>query len=490
MVLQAVITRNLSGQEDAVEILEDVLALDPLDHWAGHEAVLCGVRDKKEFLELCRNDAQTMLDIAFDYSDAGFHDEAATLLGMHIDHPVASAAVPNPLCRTAMVLYVLAWLKKDAGMLEKARQQSPDYFFPSRLHEQVVLEWALEQSGDDPVAAYALGNYHYDLRRHEDAITVWQMAVEKGGRFATLHRNLGIALWNVRRDGTAARECYLRALELDPGDPRLVSEYDQLRNKLNDPLTDRLEFLERHMDMVLERDDCTVAYVALLNLTGNCDKALDVLKNRRFHPWEGGEGAVLRQFTTARLLLGRKALEAGDAATALDHFTGAMETPSNLGEAYHPLQAKADVNYLTGLALQALGRNSEAETHFKRSADESGDFSEMAVTSHGPLSYYRGLALGRLGKENEAALLFEELREFARSRLHETAVIDYFATSLPNLLVFEEDLQARRDAENHLLIALACHGLGDLAGAKSHLERVLAFSRTDQRAADLATVLV
>jgi hypothetical protein len=68
-------------------------------------------------------------------------------------------------------------------------------------------------------------------------------------------------------------------------------------------------------------------------------------------------------------------------------------------------------------------------------------------------------------------------------------VIDHFATSLPNLLVFEEDLQARRDAEHHLLAALACHGLGDAEGAAAHLAEVNRFSNADQRAADLAAEL-
>jgi tetratricopeptide (TPR) repeat protein len=227
----------------------------------------------------------------------------------------------------------------------------------------------------------------------------------------------------------------------------------------------------------------------LYNLTASPDKALELVGSRRFHPWEGGEGAVLRQFTTARLLLGRKALEGGDAAAALDHFTGAMETPGSLGEAYHLLQAKADVNYWIGRALKQLGRLAEAEDHFERSAGESGDFSEMAVTSHSPLTYYRGLSLRELGREDQAKALFEDLKAFATAKLGEPAAIDYFATSLPNLLMFEEDLQARRDAENHLLIALACHGLGDLAGAQSQLAQTLAFTNSDQRAADLAAAL-
>ena len=93
--------------------------------------------------------------------------------------------------------------------------QSPDYFFPSRLHEQIVLEWALQQPGQDPVAAYGLGNYFYDLKRHEDAITVWERAVADGASFATVFRNLGIAHLECRAaTATPRANFYLRALEL------------------------------------------------------------------------------------------------------------------------------------------------------------------------------------------------------------------------------------------------------------------------------------
>ena len=95
-----------------------------------------------------------------------------------------------------------------------------------------------------------------------------------------------------------------------------------------------------------------------------------------------------------------------------------------------------------------------------------------------------------MDREDEAKALFEDLKAYGTAKLEETATIDYFATSLPNLLVFDEDLQGRRDAENHLLIALACHGSGDARGsAQSHLAKTLAFTNSDQRAADLAAEL-
>jgi tetratricopeptide (TPR) repeat protein len=487
-VLQALIAQKSDDPETAAEILEDLQAADPLDHFAA--VVERGLQSARTPIPpATRNDAQTLLDIAFDLIDAGFNDDALALLDAHHKSPVADCAVPNPMARTPMTHYLRAWLTRDPRDLEKARSQSPDYFFPSRLHEQIVLEWAVTQPAPDPVARFALGNYYYDLKRHADAIRVWQAAVDAGTTHATTHRNLAIAVWNANRDGEAARAFYQKAITLDPADPRLVSEYDQLRAKLNDDLTERLAYLESTLDRVLQRDDCTVALAGLHNLTGNPAKALEIVTSRRFHPWEGGEGAVLRQFTQAHLKLGRAALESGDAKTALRHFTGAMDAPPSLGEAYHLLQAKADVNYWIGRALKALGREQEAETHLLASANEAGDFADMAVTAHSPLSYYRGLALRELNREPDARAVFEDLAAFASQKLTETARIDYFATSLPNLLVFDEDLQARRDAENHLLLALAHHGLGDTEAAKAALAKSLAFTHADPHAADLASVL-
>jgi len=494
-VLRAVALRHLGRAAEAQRELAGLLAVDPLDHWARHEAAR-HTRDFTLFLELSRNDAQTILDVAFDYADAGRIDEAVALVELHHRSPVTPVAVPNPLERTPATHYALAWLHAEGGdfagaasALADARRRSPDYFFPSRLHEIAVLEWAVAQPGSDPVAQFALGNCHYDLKRHEDAITAWESSVAAGANFATVFRNLGLACWNVRRDGRAARAAYERALALDPADARLVSEFDQLRRKLNEPLVDRLAFLEGRRDLVAQRDDASVELATLYNLAGRPAEALALLTTRRFHPWEGGEGRVLGQYTAARLLLGRAALSRGEAAVALEQFTLAMQTPGNLGEAYHALQAKADVSYWLGCALRAAGRDAEALEQFEASAGEAGDFAEMAVTAHSPLSYYRGLALRALGREEAAVQVFQGLKDYAAARIGLPAQIDYFATSLPNLLVFEEDLGARRDAENHLLVALAAYGLGDRTTAAAHLAQAQAFTNADLPTADLAREL-
>ena len=454
---KAHVLKALAMQElgiDPVDVLAGVLSVDPLDHWARYVS-----GDVDGFLRRCRNDAQTILDLVYDFADGGFTDEAVALLELHHSHDVTAVSVPNPQERSPLTHYALAWLTNDTELLVRARSQSQDYLFPSRLHDQLLLEWALEQRGADANAAYGLGNLYFDRKRHEDAIVAWEKAPES----ATALRNLGIAYWNARRDGAAARNAYLQALERDPHDARLFAEFDQLRSKLGDPAPQRLQTLLSRPELVAERDDCSVSVAELYNATGTPEKALELLQGRRFHPWEGGEGKVLRQYTSARILLGRRALGDGDADQALEHFQLAMQPPQNLGEAYHLLQAKADVSYWTGMALRALGRDEEAREQFQLSASETGDFVAMAVAAHSELSYYRGLALRALGREADAMALFADIKSFAERKMHQAARIDYFATSLPLLLVFEDDLDEsnRRDALR--LLELAEKGLASSA---------------------------
>ena len=102
---------------------------------------------------------------------------------------------------------------------------------------------------------------------------------------------------------------------------RVRYEFDQLRKKLNDDPKDRLESLLTIKDQITTRDDFSVELAALYNFTGgDYTSALILLENRNFHPWEGGEGQVLRQYTYACLKLGQAALQNGEAETALEVF--------------------------------------------------------------------------------------------------------------------------------------------------------------------------
>jgi len=88
----------------------------------------------------------------------------------------------------------------------------------------------------------------------------------------------------------------------------------------------------------------------------------------------------------------------------------------------------------------------------------------MAVTEHSELSYFRALAKDALGQSDAAKALLEDVRTFAERKRATPAKIDYFATSLPNLLVFEDDLEAVKNAEAEALLRLVAEGLQQLEG--------------------------
>ncbi|HUP13628.1 MAG TPA: hypothetical protein VM187_15510, partial [Niastella sp.] len=54
--------------------------------------------------------------------------------------------------------------------------------------------------------------------------------------------------------------------------------------------------------------------------------------------------------------------------------------------------------------------------------------------------FYQGLAWHALGEKEKAKLIFLTLVDYGKAHLHDEVKIDYFAVSLPDLLIFEDDL--------------------------------------------------
>jgi hypothetical protein len=65
------------------------------------------------------------------------------------------------------------------------------------------------------------------------------------------------------------------------------------------------------------------------------------------------------------------------------------------------------------------------------------------------------------------------MRDFAQKQMGAEVKIDYFATSLPNLLLFEDDLQKRNQVDCLFLLALSELGLRNHERAMELLNQVL-----------------
>ena len=465
--LKCAVLRRLSRDGEACSLAEETLALDPLDFYALNELTLAGgAGHRREGAVLFGGCAQICMDVALDYAEAGYWDDADGVIGRFQSEGGAGAAHP-------MLFYARGWFAELSDAPDVAvrwyregQNANPDYCFPSRIEEMPMLERALASNDADARAHYYLGNLLYDKMRRDEAIAHWEAACRLDPGFSIPWRNLGIASFNVLHQPGRALECYEEAFRANPSDARLLYEFDQLRKRTGSAPEARLLELARHGELVAQRDDLTIELITLFNLTGQSARALATLEGRRFHPWEGGEGLASGQWVAAHLLLGLDALECGEPDKALRYFLDAGTYPRNLGEGKHLLTSETHLHYFAGVALSRLNRAEEARESWRKAA--SGD-DETTM-----FAYYRALALRSLGEESAATRLLRDVRRYASERRNAEVKIDYFATSLPNFLLFEDDIQERNQIDCQFLCALASLGLGEYAVAEEQLRQVLA----------------
>jgi tetratricopeptide (TPR) repeat protein len=357
--------------------------------------------------------------------------------------------------------------------LSAAEKAPLDYCFPARLEEIGILRHAIAANPRGARAAFYLGNLLYDRRRHSEAIASWKRAARLEPANAIAWRNLGIAYFNIERAASKARAAYEKAFRANPTDARLLYERDQLWKRLGESPARRLTELKRHPDLVRSRDDLSVELCVLLNLVGQPEQALARLASRKFQPWEGGEGQAVGQHVRTHLALGRRALEAQRTDDAVTHFESALTAPENLGEANHLLANQSDIHFWIGCALADRGDDHGARSHWTTAAEFKGDFQEMSVRAYSEMTLYSALALKALGRTSEAKKLLRALLSHASSLAKAPAKIDYFATSLPTMLLFDDDLDARQRTTALFIEAQARFGLGQPRAARTLLRKVL-----------------
>jgi hypothetical protein len=124
--------------------------------------------------------------------------------------------------------------------------------------------------------------------------------------------------------------------------------------------------------------------------------------------------------------------------------------------------AENELHWLEALAADAAGDRPAAERWLERAAAVQGDASAPIDAQ----AYWRALALRRLGQADEAERLLVTLLREARRRARRPARIDYFATSLPTFLLFQDDPAARDLVVARYLEGLALQGLGRTAAAR------------------------
>lgn len=465
--LKAAILRTLGV--DSTTFVKECLKIDPLSQGCLYEQA-AATDDYDLWLKTMRTESHNFKELAQEYIEAGLYEDAIRIL--------KTCPQKDPIC-----WYTLGYVYKQLKEGEKAKEafengekSCPDYCFPNRVEEIRILDAVIEALQQAPMAHYYLGNLLYDKKQYEEAASHWKTAVKEKEDLSPAYRNLAIYYYNKENDAPKALEVMERACALDPEYPRIWLEYDQLSARMNLSVEKRLEIMESHPAVTAGRDDLYLRYLTLLNDVGRYQEALDGLASRQFHPWEGGEGKVSSQYKYALTHLAMAKLDEKQPQEALKLLEATLSYPNNLGEGKLPNVPDNEAHYYMGLAYKQLGETEKAEEYFRRAASGPQEPRSVLYYNDQPSDfiYYQGLANLELGLDHAAKKSFHQLLTFGEQHLFDEVEYDFFAVSLPEIEVFQEDLELRNIQYCNYLRALGHLGLGENEKARELFREILA----------------
>ena len=474
--LKAAILRKLEMNDEALALINESLSFDAFNYGCRYEKYLIkqDERELTEMKEMLRKSSQNYDELALDYQAAGLDTEAEAIWNIAISEGAVSP----------MTYYYM-------GRYDEAVHADLSYCFPNRAEDIIALEAAKRLSPADAHAPYLLGCLYYAARQYDLAIENWELSARLDPKFPTVWRNLALGRFNKQDRQQEALEYMERAFSLDENDERILMELDQLRKRLHHSHQERLTFLQKYPELIQRRDDLVLEEITLLNQTGRYEEAMQKLDAHIFHPWEGGEGKVSAQYQICRVELAKQALTRRDFEGAVRLLSECLDYPHHLGEGKLYGAQENDFHYLLGLAYEGMGDMETARKYWEEAT--KGPQEPAAAMYYNDAKpdkiFYQGLALYKLGREGEAHGRFYRLINYGKQHIFEKQIMDYFAVSLPDLLIWEDSLDTKNLIHCKYMLALGYLGLGDNEHAQKYLAEVEALDNNHQGIQQLRTLI-
>ena len=518
--LKATILRMMGQTAEAMEWINQSYDIDPFNYGCMFEEHLITGNDEplKRIVRLMHGNVYNYHELALDYANAYLYDEAIEVLNN------ADSEAESPL-----TYYYMGYCQMGRGLLpdalesfKRAEMVSANCCFPNRLEDVLALNMAKQSNPAGARAPYYLGCLYYDKRQYDIAVDNWQLSAQLDPQFPTVWRNLALAYCNKHDNAEKALECMERAFSLDETDSRIFMELDQLYKRMQKPHAERLAMFEKHQHLVAERDDLMLEHATLLNQTGQYERAAQLIDSHIFHPWEGGEGKVPAQYQISRveraktLLLAEASIrnyELGimKSKDSLNYELGIMksdshnskfkipnllllqclEYPHHLGEGKLHGAQENDFYYFLGCAYDMQGNTEKARECWEQATvGPQEPAAAMYYNDAKPEKiFYQGLALQKLGRHDEANGRFYKLVNYGKQHIFEKQTMDYFAVSLPDLLIWEDSLDRKNRIHCLFMLALGYYGLGDKEHAERYLSELEGMDINHQAAQALRTLM-
>lgn len=470
--LKATILRKLGKKDEALAWIKEAYEIDPFNYGCMFEEHLITGSDEplQRLITLMHDSIENYHELALDYANAYLYDEAEQILR------IPTNASPLTHYYTGSFLWRQAKEKEALESFHKAENTCPDFCFPNRLEDVIALEDAKLLNPEGARAPYYLGCLYYDKRQYDIAQKNWELASQLDPSFPTVWRNLALIYCNKQNNMEKALECMERAFTLDQTDSRIFMELDQLYKRMQKPHDFRIAKFESHPELVAKRDDLILEHATLLNQTGDYERAAYIIDNHIFHPWEGGEGKVPAQYQFSRTERAKAILRNNPTSTneAIGLLAECLAYPHNLGEGKLHGAQENDFHYFLGCAYELQG-DTESARHYWELATVGPQEPAAAMYYNDAKPekiFYQGMALLKLGRTDEANGRFYRLVNYGKQHIFEKQTMDYFAVSLPDLLIWEDSLDRKNRIHCLFMLALGYTGLGDKAHAERYLSEV------------------
>jgi tetratricopeptide (TPR) repeat protein len=446
--------RHLGQPEKAKVLAQETVTMDPLAYSARFELSLCersavGAQASNVLKRIIGYRTLPWLQLASEYIGSHLWLEALNVLDNAADTALSA------LYR-AYVLDQMCLQDKAQAQYLKARSARQDDCFPWTDQEIDILRHAMEQDTKSATAPYLLGLIYYARHSRIKAMQCFEEAAMREPKHAETLRCLAIGAYDVRGNASEALENMRSAFELNRNE-RYLLELLQIMKVVKSPMQTRLALLDENIDLVKLRDDLYIEYIALLNGVGWHEKAAAALRSHVFHPYEGGEGLLVRQHILTYLLLGRAALKRGDAQEALVCFETAGSYPANYHEGRKYKASEAHIYYHIAQANQMMD-NQAGYISALKNCEASGDFLDGAIV-------YKAMALRALSAKPDAVQLLYQMMQTAEEMI--TGKRNLYFGGYPTGLPFEQDIIKLNRREGHFIKALAYLGLGEFSEAQA-----------------------
>lgn len=522
--LKASILRKLGKSDEALAWIHESYTIDLFNYGCMFEECLITGSEEplQRLITLMHGEVCNYHELALDYAQARLFDEAVQVLTI--------PAVAEQLAQASpLTSYYLGYFMQGQGLIDeanahfaRAEHTDPRCCFPNRLEDVQVLTIAKRCPPQGARAPYLLGCLYYDKRQYHLAKENWELSAQRDAEFPTVWRNLALYYYNKEHNRDLALEYMERAFRLDPTDSRILMELDQLYKVTGRSHAERLAHLEQYPALIAERDDLLLEQITLLNHLARYDEAMALLDSHIFHPWEGGEGKVPAQYQYARVEKAKSlltdflknttesktvkephaSLDAyhSDLAVACDNselhqaislLTACLTYPHHLGEGKLQGAQDNDFYYLLGCAYHLRGAGAKARECWRLGTQ--GPTEPVAAMYYNDAKpdkiFYAALCYRRLGMEDKARSLFYKLINYGEKHLFDEVKMDYFAVSLPDLQIWDGDLNEKNRIHCFFMLALGYIGLSDTKRAQHYMGEVAKLDVNHQGVQALRTLI-